>query len=277
MNTHDESFRTPFAEQTLESDKRRAGRTESAETQLELIAAHELEPGLHEWVHDRLGRHLGKFAPQIERMYVRFGDDNGPRGGIDKNCLIQVSLSKLPQVVVEMRGKTDREAFDLAAGRAERATRRTLDKHGYSTKHEKVEHGLPEVEGLETEAEGDEGEGIGEGSLMGRRVGHGNEELLRLAERPAKERGDQPVDTAQAGTSADDRKVGDGHTGRRNTKLNDAGMAYSLEDSTGDRPSRKSSRGGAPGLKSDNPLTQRTKSAVQSPQQRAERHQARKI
>lgn len=276
MNTQDETFRTPFAEQTVESDKR-AGRTESGETRLELITAHELEPGLHDWVHDRLGRQLGKFAPQIERMYVRFGDENGPRGGIDKTCLVQVSLSKLPQVVVEMRGKTDREAFDLAAGRAERATRRSLEKHSYTTKHEKVVHDSPALTALEDAADVDDLDDSDEGSLMGRRAGHGQEALLRLAERPEKAGGDHAVDTAQVGVSADDRKVGDGHTGRRNTKLNDAGMAYPLEDSTSGRPSRKSSRGGAPGLKPDNPLTQRTKSAVQSPQQRAERAHARKM
>ena len=107
-------------------------------------------------------------------------------------------------------------------------------------------------------------------SLFGRHVGHGREQLMLLAERPEKVRRDLPVDTTAAGTSASDRKVGYGHTGKRNTKLNTAGMTYRLEDSTIDRPTRKSSRGGNH-IKADNPLSRRTQAAVLSPKSQAAR------
>jgi hypothetical protein len=102
-------------------------------------------------------------------------------------------------------------------------------------------------------------------------VGHGTEQLLALAERPEKERRDLQVDTSEVGTSATDRKVGYGHTGARNTKLNTEGMSYRLEDSTNGRPSRKSSRGGAQHVKPDANLTRRTRAAVSSPKARAQR------
>jgi hypothetical protein len=279
-------LRAPFAAHTTKADKRRAGRTEAADTQLELrTGGTDIDPELRSWVYERIGRQLGKYAPQIERIQVRFGDENGPRGGLDKCCMVHVILSKLPPVVVEMRGETEREAFDLAAGRAERATRRNVERHGFSTKHGKHKHDVHAVadgahaepfnDGVSAEDGLDGADGGSEESLFGRHVGHGPEQLMQLADRPEKTRRDVPVDTAEPGSSADDRKVGAGHTGKRNTKLNTAGMKYALEDSTTGKPSRKSTRAGTNRIKPDNPLTQRTKSSVQSPQSQAARAQTR--
>ncbi|MDB4973891.1 MAG: hypothetical protein JWN48_2232, partial [Myxococcaceae bacterium] len=107
--------------------------------------------------------------------------------------------------------------------------------------------------------------------LFGRHVGHGPEQLAALAERPEKLRRDLPVDTSEAGVTASARKVGYGHTGKRNTKLNTEGMAYKLEDSTTDRPSRKSTRGGTNHVKADANLTLRTRDAMHSPKAKAQR------
>lgn len=280
--TQHEEMRAPFAAHTANVDKRLAGRTGPLATQLELRAGDEpIDAQLSGWVYERLGRQLGKFAPQIERVQVRFGDENGPRGA-GKCCLIHVILSKLPPVVVEMRGETDREAFDLAAARAERSTRRNLERHGFSTKHKgkartKVTDGMDMGGGHDHDAtDGMEmSGGESEESLFGRHVGHGPDQLMLLAERPEKVRRDLPVDTADQGMSADDRKPGYGHTGKRNTKLNTAGMTHALEDSTTGRPSRKSTRAGTNRIKPDNPLTRRTKAAVQSPKSVAGRFASR--
>jgi ribosome-associated translation inhibitor RaiA len=124
-----------FAAHTHRVDKRRSGRTAAPETQLAIRGGgHEVDGVLRAWIFDRLGRQLGKYAPQIERINVRFSDMNGPRGGVDKCCTIQVVLSGLPTVVVEERGAACREAFDLAAVRCERATRRAMQKHGFSAR-----------------------------------------------------------------------------------------------------------------------------------------------
>lgn len=281
--TFPQETRAPFAATTNHSDKRSAGRTDAAETPLEVrTTGHELEPGLQDWVYERISRQLGKYAPHIERIQVRFGDENGAKGGgADKACMVHLVLSKLPPVIVEVRGETDREAFDLAAGRAERATRRNVERHGFSSKparhkghgaaHAATNHqnGHGETGGVEASEDADTQADSSE-SLMGRHVGHGPEQLLALAERPEKERRDLQVDTAAVGTSATDRKVGYGHTGKRNTKLNTEGMSYRLEDSTTGKPSRKSTRGGTGG-KPDSGLTQRTRSAVTSPKARATR------
>jgi len=51
----------------------------------------------------KLGMRLGKFASSIERVTVRAGDVNGPRGGVDQECSVKVVLSGLPRVVVKRR------------------------------------------------------------------------------------------------------------------------------------------------------------------------------
>lgn len=107
----------------------------TAQTPLEIRSLDGMvDKALYAWIRDRLGRHLGKFASQMERVEVRFSDENGPKGGVDCHCLVHLVLSALPPVVVEDRGETDREAFDLAAGRAERALKHTLNKHNFNVK-----------------------------------------------------------------------------------------------------------------------------------------------
>jgi putative sigma-54 modulation protein len=238
----------------------------------------ELDPALRGWIYERIERQLGKFAPQIERVDVRFGDENGPRGGQDKCCLVHIILSKLPPVVVEIRGETEREAFDLAAARAERATRRSMEKHGFSThRHKHKQHDAQAAASAPMVDEGEEGdelalEGVDEDAgAYGRREGHSQQQLMDMQARPEKLRGDLANDTAEPGVTADDRKIGADHTASRNTKLNTAGMPYALEDSTTGKPSRKSTRAGSNRIKHGNPLTQRTKAAVHSPQNEAAR------
>ena len=58
---------------------------------------------LHDAVTRRLYFALGRFAPQIERVTARVGDMNGPRGGVDKQCRIEVKLRGLETVVREAR------------------------------------------------------------------------------------------------------------------------------------------------------------------------------
>jgi hypothetical protein len=277
MTNENPDNRAPVAEQTQPTDKRLAGRTEIDQTPLEIRDLDgAVDEALHAWVHERLGRQLGKYGPQIERIDVRFGDENGPKGGIDRCCMIHIVLSSLAPVVVEMRAGEDREAFDLAAGRAERALRRTMQKHGFTTKHkgrQRGEHGAADAETVQLALEeyGAFEEQSADEPLAGRRVGHGQDELMALQERPEKERRDMPIDTAQPETSADMRKAGYGHTGKRNTSLNTAGMPYALEDSTAARPSRKSTRAGKNRIKHGQALALRSKDAVHSPEMRAKR------
>ena len=37
---------------------------------------------------------IGRFARRVHRVALRFSDLNGPRGGVDKACMVTVSLSR---------------------------------------------------------------------------------------------------------------------------------------------------------------------------------------
>jgi hypothetical protein len=92
----------------------------------------------------------------------------------------------------------------------------------------------------------------------------------------AKRRRDTPVDTAQPGTSATDRKAGGTSTAARNRSQHAAKKAtYALEDSATGRPSRRSSRRAANRAKPGSNLTRQKQRELRSPEARAEQAKAR--
>lgn len=97
----------------------------------------------------------------------------------------------------------------------------------------------------------------------------------KRAKKPPRPKRDQPVDTAQPGVSATDRKAGNGSTAARN-QSNRAGRkaGVALEDSQKDRPSRKSTRKSANRSKPDSNLHQRQTRRTSAPKARAARASA---
>lgn len=112
------------------------------------------------------------------------------------------------------------------------------------------------------------------GALIGRRVGRSSKDLGDVLKRPEKQHGNYPIDTSKPGVSATDRKAGGNSTARRNSKKNDAGARYTLEDSATGKPSRKSTRRSANAQKPDNQLKNRQTRATTSPKARAGRASA---
>lgn len=250
-------------------EKRVAGRTETPRTPLNVrTTGFQLAPEERGYLRVRLGKKLGKFAPHIERVTVRFEDLNGPKGGVDIECRIKVVLSGLPSVVVTETAETVQAAFNLAADRAVRAAGKAIRSSG--TRTPKVARRA--AQGTRKGAESSRpARAAKAGSLIGRRVGQGRANLLAAAERPEKESRAFPVDTSLPGQSATARKVGAGATATRNTRLRDRGAVYALEDSMQPRPSRKSTRRSAGGVKTDSQLRKRTMREVRAPGTRAER------
>jgi len=109
------------------------GRTTAVETPVE-VRAHGLQvpDALEPYVHEKLGAKLGAFALHIEHVAVGFRDVNGPRGGDDIECRIQVVISGRPDVVVHALAADPRRAFDSANKSAGVAVRRDLERAGYS-------------------------------------------------------------------------------------------------------------------------------------------------
>jgi hypothetical protein len=75
----------------------------------------------------RLEFALGRFGGRIRSVTVRLGDVNGPRGGVDKRCLVTIRLDASKRLVVIEDADADAVvAIDRAADRASRAVARVL-------------------------------------------------------------------------------------------------------------------------------------------------------
>ena len=77
-------------------------------------------------VHKRLDFLLGDRIRRLRRVDVTLSDLNGPRGGVDKRCLIKVSIDGLRAVVIEDIQPDLYVAIDRAAGRASRTVVRRM-------------------------------------------------------------------------------------------------------------------------------------------------------
>ena len=63
---------------------------------------------------------LGRFADAIHEVHVSLKDINGPRGGVDKRCLVRVKLNRGNDVIVQ---ESAREAYEAVSGALDRTTR----------------------------------------------------------------------------------------------------------------------------------------------------------
>jgi len=64
----------------------------------------------------------------IQRIMVRLSDINGPRGGVDKHCHIQVVIAGLPDVVIEDTEADMYVAINRATDRAGRTLVRKINR-----------------------------------------------------------------------------------------------------------------------------------------------------
>ncbi|NOZ52108.1 MAG: HPF/RaiA family ribosome-associated protein [Gammaproteobacteria bacterium] len=87
-----------------------------------------LTDALRNHIERRLGFALSTRDDHIQRVMVRLSDINGPRGGADKCCHIQVILTHLPDVVIEDTEVDLYVAIDRAADRAGRTIGRRLSR-----------------------------------------------------------------------------------------------------------------------------------------------------
>ncbi len=76
----------------------------------------------------RLRFALTRTSGRIRRVVVRLGDANGPRGGEDKFCKIQVFLENSPLVLIEDAGADLYAVIDRAAERAGYNVAKRIDR-----------------------------------------------------------------------------------------------------------------------------------------------------
>ncbi len=79
----------------------------------------------------RLEFALGRFAGRVRSLNVSLTDLNGPRGGLDKKCLIAVRLARPRRVIVVEDVDTDAVVVvSRAAERVSRAVSRAIQVAG---------------------------------------------------------------------------------------------------------------------------------------------------
>jgi len=87
-----------------------------------------LTTALRKYIDRRLSFTLGSREQHIQRVIVRLSDVNGPRGGEDKCCQIQVILPHLKNVVVEDIETDMYAAIDRATDRVGNVVGRRLSR-----------------------------------------------------------------------------------------------------------------------------------------------------
>lgn len=83
-----------------------------------------------------LGRHttrrirfaLGRFRDRVRGVAVRFSDPNGPRGGVDAQCQVRVSLATGEVVIVDELAADPFVAVGRAADRVRRVVAEKIDR-----------------------------------------------------------------------------------------------------------------------------------------------------
>ena len=71
---------------------------------------------------------MAYISGHVNRVIIRLSDINGPRGGADKCCRIQVALAGIPDVVVGDTEVDMYDAIDRAVDRARRTVVRKVDR-----------------------------------------------------------------------------------------------------------------------------------------------------
>lgn len=71
---------------------------------------------------------LSRFNGDVGSVVVRIGDVNGPRGGVDKRCLVEVRGPAFGPVVVEDASADPYTAVGMAVGRVARVVGREIER-----------------------------------------------------------------------------------------------------------------------------------------------------
>ena len=88
----------------------------------------DLTDALGSYTERRLRFALTSADNHIQRIVVRLSDINGPKGGDDKRCHVQIMLAGLPDVVVEDIQADLYFAIDRALDRAARTVMRKINR-----------------------------------------------------------------------------------------------------------------------------------------------------
>lgn len=100
---------------------------------------------LEAYIKEHAKKSMRVCADQVERLVVRLKDVNGPKGGQDKECCVEVQLANHAPIVVSKRSSDAYTSIRQALARAARTTVRKLGKRRASMPSKP----LPQTETIE--------------------------------------------------------------------------------------------------------------------------------
>ena len=98
-----------------------------------------LTPALLNYTERRLRFALTRTSDRIMRVVVRLGDANGPRGGEDKFCRMQIYLQRAAPVRIEGAGVDLYAVIDRVAERAGRSVAKRIDRRHENARPARLE------------------------------------------------------------------------------------------------------------------------------------------
>jgi ribosomal subunit interface protein len=104
-----------------------------------------LTDGIRDYTKQRMQFALNSSTKHITKIKVRLADINGPRGGIDKRCQIDLSLAGHNDIVIEDTETNLYVAIDRASDRCARTLSRRLER-AREFSHEKVKLSFADVD-----------------------------------------------------------------------------------------------------------------------------------
>ena len=81
---------------------------------------------------------LERFAVWIARVCVQVGDQNGPKGGVDKRCRVAIVLAPSTTIVMEAQDSNIYVAIDRVADKAGRCIGRRLRRRRSGAQHMRI-------------------------------------------------------------------------------------------------------------------------------------------
>jgi putative sigma-54 modulation protein len=88
----------------------------------------ELDGAVHEYIERSLLSSIGRLSSRVRHMMVQILDLNGPRGGRDKECRVEVRLHPSGRIFVKAREAQIHAAVDRVADRLARAVTRSVER-----------------------------------------------------------------------------------------------------------------------------------------------------
>jgi putative sigma-54 modulation protein len=99
-----------------------------------------LSDGLKDYVREHLVEHVERlYDDEAAEIDISLVDNNGPKGGVDKDCRVTVRLPGLSAIHVTETSETLHQAVDAVRDRLVTALKRTLEK-----RRDVSNQGLPE-------------------------------------------------------------------------------------------------------------------------------------